>query len=69
MVEWLWRVTPDKARLDRDGRRNRRPGVRLAPRPSGRSMSGRLVSVLEGGYHLDALADCAAIHVARLLGT
>jgi len=27
----------------------------------------RLVSVLEGGYHLDALAECAALHVSRLL--
>ncbi len=28
---------------------------------------GRLVSVLEGGYHLDALAESAAVHVAGLL--
>lgn len=28
---------------------------------------GKLVSVLEGGYHLDALADCVALHVGRLL--
>lgn len=30
--------------------------------------SGRIVSVLEGGYNLDALADCAAAHVRELLG-
>jgi acetoin utilization deacetylase AcuC-like enzyme len=29
---------------------------------------GRLVSVLEGGYDLRALGDCAAAHVATLLG-
>jgi len=34
-----------------------------------RHCSGRLVSVLEGGYHLDALADCVAMHVSRLLGS
>ncbi len=28
---------------------------------------GRLVSVLEGGYHLDALADSVMLHVIRLL--
>ena len=28
---------------------------------------GRLVSTLEGGYHLDALADCVTLHVTRLL--
>ena len=28
---------------------------------------GRLVSLLEGGYHLDALAESAALHVQRLL--
>lgn len=28
---------------------------------------GRLVSVLEGGYDLDALADCVSLHVERLL--
>jgi acetoin utilization deacetylase AcuC-like enzyme len=27
---------------------------------------GRLVSLLEGGYHLQALADCACLHVERL---
>lgn len=32
-----------------------------------RHCHGRLVSVLEGGYHLDALADCVALHVERLL--
>ncbi len=29
--------------------------------------AGKLVSILEGGYHLDALADCVALHVTRLL--
>ena len=29
--------------------------------------NGKLVSMLEGGYHLDALADCVALHVTRLL--
>ena len=28
---------------------------------------GRLVSVLEGGYHLDALASCVEAHVAELV--
>lgn len=28
---------------------------------------GRLVSILEGGYHLGALADSVALHVSRLL--
>lgn len=28
---------------------------------------GRLVSLLEGGYHVDALADSVCVHVARLL--
>jgi acetoin utilization deacetylase AcuC-like enzyme len=32
-----------------------------------RHCGGRLVSVLEGGYHLGALGDCAALHVARLV--
>ena len=32
-----------------------------------RHCGGRLVSVLEGGYHLDALADCVALHVQRLM--
>lgn len=29
--------------------------------------SGRLVSVLEGGYHPDALADCVKVHLAEML--
>ncbi len=32
-----------------------------------RHCGGKLVSVLEGGYHLDALSDCVALHLARLL--
>ncbi len=28
---------------------------------------GKLVSILEGGYHLEALADSVALHVMRLL--
>ncbi len=32
-----------------------------------RYCGGKLVSLLEGGYHLDALADSAALHVERLL--
>ena len=28
---------------------------------------GRLVSVLEGGYHLDSLADCVEAHVRNLM--
>jgi len=32
-----------------------------------RHSHGRLVSVLEGGYHLDALADSVSLHVTRLL--
>jgi acetoin utilization deacetylase AcuC-like enzyme len=31
-----------------------------------RSGNGRVVSCLEGGYHLDALASCAAAHVGAL---
>jgi len=34
-----------------------------------RHCKNRLVSVLEGGYHLPALADCACLHVERLLST
>ena len=30
---------------------------------------GRLVSVLEGGYDLRALADCVGVHLEELLGT
>jgi acetoin utilization deacetylase AcuC-like enzyme len=29
---------------------------------------GKLVSTLEGGYDLDALADSTAIHVKTLMG-
>ncbi len=32
-----------------------------------RHASGRLVSLLEGGYSLEALADCVTLHLARLL--
>lgn len=32
-----------------------------------RHAGGRLVSVLEGGYDLEALADCVSLHVERLL--
>jgi len=32
-----------------------------------RHCGGKLVSLLEGGYHLDALADSASLHLARLL--
>lgn len=32
-----------------------------------RHCGGRLVSILEGGYDLDALAQCAAVHVRGLL--
>lgn len=28
---------------------------------------GRLVSILEGGYDLDALAECVGVHVRRLI--
>jgi len=34
-----------------------------------RHAKGRLVSVLEGGYDLDALADCAELHLERLLAS
>ncbi len=36
-------------------------------RVAGKHCDGRIVSVLEGGYHLDALADSVALHVTRLL--
>ncbi len=39
--------------------------VRLAREHCG----GKLVSILEGGYHLDALADSVALHVMQLLDT
>jgi acetoin utilization deacetylase AcuC-like enzyme len=32
-----------------------------------RHAGGRIVSVLEGGYHLDALEECVSVHVASLL--
>ncbi len=32
-----------------------------------RHAGGRLVSVLEGGYHLDALEECVAVHLRELL--
>jgi acetoin utilization deacetylase AcuC-like enzyme len=34
---------------------------------AGRHAQGRLVSVLEGGYDLDALAASVALHVRTLL--
>jgi Deacetylases, including yeast histone deacetylase and acetoin utilization protein len=33
-----------------------------------RHSQGRLVSMLEGGYNLDALAECAVAHVKALGG-
>ncbi|MGE3693561.1 MAG: histone deacetylase family protein, partial [Novosphingobium sp.] len=35
---------------------------------AGRNANGRIVSSLEGGYELDALAECVAAHVAALAG-
>ncbi len=35
---------------------------------AGECCGGRVVSLLEGGYDLDALAASAALHVRRLLG-
>jgi len=32
-----------------------------------RACEGRMVSVLEGGYNLQALADCVPAHVEALL--
>ena len=32
-----------------------------------RSAGGRLVSVLEGGYHLEALASCVEAHLGGLV--
>ncbi len=34
---------------------------------AGRHCAGRLVSVLEGGYHLDALAESVSLHVEQML--
>ncbi len=34
---------------------------------AGRHASGRVVSVLEGGYHLEALGACVEVHVERLV--
>ena len=31
--------------------------------------NGRVLSVLEGGYHPERLGECVATHVAGLLGT
>lgn len=31
--------------------------------------TGRLVSCLEGGYHVERLADCVELHLATLIGT
>jgi len=36
-------------------------------RVAGDHCQGRLVSILEGGYHLDALGDSVALHLTRLL--
>jgi acetoin utilization deacetylase AcuC-like enzyme len=36
-------------------------------RLAARHAKGRIVSTLEGGYHLEALAASAAAHVAALL--
>ncbi len=36
-------------------------------RAAGKHCDGRIVSVLEGGYHLEALADSVALHLTRLL--
>ena len=33
-----------------------------------RSYSGRLITVLEGGYNLEVLEDCVEDHVRLLLG-
>ena len=30
--------------------------------------AGRLVTVLEGGYNLEVLAECARVHVEQLAG-
>jgi acetoin utilization deacetylase AcuC-like enzyme len=32
-----------------------------------RHCAGRIISVLEGGYNLESLARCAAVHVQGLL--
>jgi acetoin utilization deacetylase AcuC-like enzyme len=51
-------------RVSEDGyRRMTRAVADLARRSAG----GRLVSLLEGGYHLDALARSVEVHVAELL--
>jgi len=41
--------------------------TRLVRGIADRHAGGRLVSLLEGGYDLDALAECAVAHVAELL--
>ena len=33
-----------------------------------RHCQGRLVTILEGGYNLDALAECAVTHLSLLAG-
>ena len=46
-----------------------RPLTQMALDVADSYAGGRLVSVLEGGYNLTALADSAEVHVEELLGT
>jgi acetoin utilization deacetylase AcuC-like enzyme len=41
--------------------------TRVVRQVAERHAGGRIVSVLEGGYHLDALEECVSVHVASLL--
>ena len=42
--------------------------TRILLEAASRHCDGRLVSVLEGGYDLPALADATSLHLATLLG-
>jgi acetoin utilization deacetylase AcuC-like enzyme len=42
--------------------------TRLVLDIAGMHAGGRVVSVLEGGYHVDALAESVAVHLETLLG-
>ena len=41
--------------------------TRIVKRLADEQCEGRLVSVLEGGYHLDSLAQCVEAHLRSLL--
>ena len=66
-------VQPTSNAVRRVEQARRRPGgqqvvsARLTPRPIEVDLGGRIVSTLEGGYHLSALAECSVAHAGALL--